>query len=199
MIIIGISDRVRDLRTQKPEGKSLEQAKKELEELHEYDIVFEELEKGSLFGPENSMHIKNNELIQALSVISEIKEKQGITERLRSLSYSVSWLKSAILAKDNTIANKAISSILRNEYSSIASIIGELESLKNKIDELEALHITLLKSGLSLDVKTLLEQDFREKHKKLNELYGKQKSVLMGLSSVFASLAKNPVLKGKNK
>ncbi|MBW2976447.1 hypothetical protein KY347_03300 [Candidatus Woesearchaeota archaeon] len=167
--------------------------------MYEFDIVLEELEKSSLFDPENSMYVENDVFVRARILISEIKEKQEILGRLNSLSYNVGWLRAAVVIKDNTVANKAINNILKNEYSSISSIISELESLKTKIDQLEQLHAGLLKSGLSLDVKISLEQDFKEKHKKLDELYNRQKNVLFSLSSIFSGLAKEHALKNKNK
>jgi len=85
----------------------------------------------------------------------------------------------------------------KNDYSSISIIVSELNSLKSRIDELESLHISLLKGGLSLDTKTLLEQDFKENHKKLNELYNKQKNILLNLGNIFAELAKDAVRKKK--
>ncbi len=198
MVKINVFDYLKELgNNAKFENRSFEETKKDLEELYKYNIVFEELEKGSLFVPENSMHINNDIFMQATSIISEIKEKQEIKNRLNSLGYSVGWLKAAILIKDKNIANKAIESIIKNDYSSISIIVSELNTLKNKIDELESLHISLLKSGLSLDTKTLLEQDFKEKHKKLNELYNKQKNILLNLSSIFVKLTKDSVLKNK--
>ena len=179
-------------------GKSLEETKKDLEELNEFGVVFEELDN-NFFQAEASMHIDNNALIQNQLLISEIRDKQEITDRLNSLSYSVGWLKAAIIIKDNNITTKAIKNIIKNDYSSINSIVSELNSLKNKIDKLESLHTSLLKSGLSLDVKTLLEQDFREKHKKLNEVHNKQKNILLSLSNIFVKLTKHSVLKNKNK
>ena len=184
--MINIFDYLKDLSNNaKFENKSFEETKEDLEELYKYNIIFEELEKGTLFDPEVSMHIKNNEFIQTRLLISEIREKQEIKNRLNSLGYSVGWLKAAVLIKDRNIANKSIESIIKNDYSSISIIVSELNTLKNKIDELESLHISLLKSGLSLDTKTLLEQDFKENHKKLNELYNKQKNILLNLSSIF--------------
>ena len=48
-----------------------------------------------------------------------------------------------------------------------------------------------------MDTKTLLEQDFKENHKKLNELYNKQKNILLNLGNIFAELAKDAVRKKK--
>lgn len=198
MITINIFDYIKDSRNNaKFENKSFEETKRDLEDLYKYNVIFEELEKGTLFDPEVSMHIKNNEFIQTRLLISEIKEKQEIKDRLNSLGYSVGWLKAAVLIKDKNIANKSIESIIKNDYSSISIIVSELNSLKNRIDELESLHMSLLKSGLSLDTKTLLEQDFKEKHKKLNELYNKQKSILLNLSSIFIKLTQSYALKNK--
>jgi hypothetical protein len=192
--MIDVFDYIKDLSNAKFESKSFEETKKDLEELHEYDIVLEELEKGNFFAPENSIYIDNDTLVQVGSLISEIKQKQEIKDRLKSLSYSVGWLKTSVLIKDKDIANKAIRSIIKNNYSSISTIVSELNNLKSKIDELEGLHTSLLKSGLSLDIKTLLEQDFKKKHKKLNDLYKKQKSILLNLSSIFVRLTKENML-----
>ena len=178
-------------------GKSLEETKKDLEELNEFGVVFDELD--SPFEAQASMYMDNNAFMRNQLLISEIKDKQEITDRLNSLSYSVGWLKAAIIIKDNNIAAKAIKNIMKNEYSSINSIVSELNSLKNKIDKLEILHTSLLKSGSSLDVKTLLEQDFREKRKKLNGVHNKQKNILLSLSNIFIRLTKHSVLKNKNK
>ena len=177
------------------ELKSLEEVKKELESLNEYNIVFEELEKASLFTQENSMYINNDIFIQTSSILSDIKEKQDIAQRLGSLSYTIGWLKSAISVKDESIASKAIESVLKNKYSSISSIVSELNSLKGGIEKLENIHSELLKSGLSLDVKTLMEQEFAQKHKKLEDIHSKQKSILLNLSNIFAGLAKDSVRK----
>ena len=195
MVRIDVFDYIKDLSNAKSETKSFEETKKDLEGLYEYDIILEELEKSNFFAPENSIYINYDTLMQARSIISEIKEKQEIKDRLNSLSYSIGWLKTSVLIKDKDIANKAIGSIIKNNYSSISTIVSELNNLKSKIDELEYLHISLLKSGLSLDIKTLLEQDFKEKHKKLNDLYNKQKSILLNLSSIFVRLTKENMLK----
>ena len=197
MIAIDIFDYIKSQKSKSFENKSFEETKEDLEELYKYNIIFEELEKGTLFDPEVSMHIKNNEFIQTRLLISEIREKQEIKNRLNSLGYSVGWLKAAVLIKDRNIANKSIESIIKNDYSSISIIVSELNSLKSRIDELESLHISLLKGGLSLDTKTLLEQDFKENHKKLNELYNKQKNILLNLGNIFAELAKDAVRKKK--
>ena len=177
--------------------KSLDEVKKQIESLHEYNGVFEELEKTQLFAQENSMRINNDILSQASSIISEIKEKQDINHRLNRLSYTVGWLKSALSVKDKDITKKAIESALKNKYSSISSIVSELNLLKGGIDKFENIHSELLKSGLSLDVKTLMEQEFLQKHKKLDELHSKQKNILLNLSSIFAGLAKDAVGKKK--
>lgn len=193
--MIDIFDYIKDLSNAKFETDSFEQIKKDLEDLQEYDIVLEELEKCNFFAPENSIYIDNDTLVQFSSLISEIMQKQEIKDRLNSLSYSISWLKASVLIKDKDIANKAIGSIIKNNYSSISTIVSELNNLKSKIDELEGLHTNLLKSGLSLDIKTLLEQDFKEKHVKLNDLYKTQKSILLNLSNIFVKLTKENILK----
>ena len=179
------------------ENRSFDETKRDLEELHEYNIIFEELEKSTFFQAENSMHLDNDVFMQNQLIISEIKEKQEITNKLNDLTYNVGWLRAAIVIKDKTIINKAINNILKHENSSINAIVTELNSLRNKIDEFEGLHNNLLKSGLSLDTKTLMEQDFKEKHEKLNELYSKQKNIFLNLSSIFIKLTKDSVLKKK--
>ena len=177
------------------ENKALENTKKALEELSEYNSVFEELD--SPFEASVSINTDNNTFIQNQILISEIKEKQEITNRLNSLNYNVGWLKSAIIMNDKNIIDKTINNILKHENSSITVIVSELNSLRNKIDEFENFHTDLLKNSLSLDEKTIMEQDFREKHKKLNDLHNKQKIILLNLSDIFVKLAKNSVLKNK--
>jgi len=74
--MINIFDYLKDLSNNaKFENKSFEETKEDLETLHEYDVLFEELEKSTLFDPEVSMHIKNNDFIQTRLLIFEIKEK----------------------------------------------------------------------------------------------------------------------------
>lgn len=177
------------------ENKALENTKKALEELSEYNSVFEDLD--SPFEASVSINTDNNAFIQNQILISEIKEKQEITNRLNSLNYNVGWLKSAIIMNDKNIIDKTINNILKHESSSIAAIVSELDSLKSKIDEFKNFHINLLKTSLSLDAKTIMEQDFREKHKNLIDMHNKQKIVLLNLSDIFVKLTKNSVLKNK--
>ena len=153
----------------------------------------------SRFGRKISKHIENRDFIKTHSLISEIQEKQEITNRINSLIYNIGWLKSSILIKDDAIMNKAINNIMKNKHSGIDAIVSELNLLKNKIDKFENLHMSLLKNSISLDAKTLLEQDFREKHKKLNDFHSKQKNLLLNLSSIFVKLTKDSVIKIKNK
>ena len=198
MIIINTFDYIKGLSSNaKFKNKGFEDTKKDLEDLHEHYAVFEDLETYSLLNPRISMHIENKDFMQTQLMISEIKEKQEIKDRLNSLSYSVGWLQSAIFIKDEVIINKAINNILKNEYSGINTIVKELNSLKNKIEKFESFHTGMLKNSLSLDVSASLEQDFREKHKKLNELHDKQKTILLNLSNIFVKLTKNSVLKNK--
>lgn len=175
------------------ENLSFEEAKKDLQELYEYSSIFEELENNA-FSEED----QNNDFIKAKLLISEIKEKQGITDSLTNLVYNVGWLRSSIIIKDETIRDIAISNILKHRTSSINALVAELNSLRTKIDEFEDLHMKLLKSSLSLDTKTLLEQDFREKQGRLNDLHKKQKNVLLNLSNIFVKLTKDFIIK-KNK
>jgi len=57
------------------------------------------------------------------------------------------------------------------------------------------MHKNLLGSNLPLDAKILVEQEFKGKQEKLNGMYDKQKSILLGLSSVFLKLLKGKVFK----
>ena len=156
--------------------------------------MFEDLEKSRLF-KESSMHIKNDEFIQIRLLISEIKDKKEITEMLNSLGYNIGLLRASILRQDKQKMAQDIIKIMKNNYYGINSIINELSSLKNKLDQLESLQINLLNSELSLDVKTIMEQEFRKKHKKLDEIYTKQKNILLNLSNVFLKLTKKSVFK----
>ena len=179
------------------ESKSIEEIKQEIEGLSEYDLIFEELEQSTFFNPEISMHIANHDFLQSRILISEILEKREISGRINNLSLNIGSLKQASLENNGEKIKEKISLILNNEYSSIKTIISELNSLKSKIDEFEKMHINLLNSNLlSLDIKILLEQDFRKKQK-LNELFNKQKGILMSLSKTFVKLAKGSIKRNK--
>ncbi len=179
------------------ESKSIEEIKQEIEGLSEYNIIFEEMEQSAFFNPEISMHIANHDFFQSRALISEIVEKKEVNDRLGTLGFHVNSLQQAILSNDNEKIKERISLILNNEYSSIKTIISELNSLKSRIDEFEKMHVNLLNSNLlSLDIKMLLEQDFRKKQK-LNELFDKQKGILMSLSKTFVKLAKGSIRKNK--
>ena len=181
------------------ESKSVEEIKKDIEGLSEYNIIFEELEQSAFFNPKISMHINNHDFLQSRILISEILEKGEIRDRISNLSLNIELLKQASLENNDEKIKEKISLILNNEYSSIKTIISELNSLKNKIDEFEKMHINLLNSNLlSLDIKMLIEQDFRKKQK-LDELFDKQKGILMSLSKTFVKLAKDSILKNKKK
>ena len=172
------------------EKKSFSETRKDIEELQEYDIVFEDLERSTLF-EESSMYVNNEDFMQFRLLASEIMDKQDITNKLKSLSHNISLLNSISPTKHKDFAIR----IVKNNFNSMHSIITDLSSLKNNSDNFENLHTTLMNSGLSLDVKILLEQDFRNKHVKLNELYLKQKNIFLNLSSIFLKLAKSSVFK----
>ncbi len=175
------------------ESKSIEEIKQEIEVLSEYNLIFEELEHSALFNPQTSMHISNNDFFESRILIDGIIEKREINERLGTLGFHINSLQQDILSNDNKKVRDRISLILNNEYSSIKTIISELNSFKKRIDEFEKLHIGLLNSNLlSLDIKMLLEQDFRKKQD-LNELFDKQKTILLDLSRVFVRLAKSSI------
>ena len=167
-------------------GIDIEEIRRNLEELHQHNIVFEELEEG-LF-EENIVH--NYDYARLGSVISEIKEKQDIVNKLKSLNHNVGLLKNIVLAKNHNEHQNFVIRIIENNLSFINSIITDMSSLKDNLHELEKLNRNLLSSKLPLDIKILLEQNFERKHKKLNEIYVKQKSILVSLSSVFIKLAK---------
>ncbi len=200
MVRINIADYINDLSNSKFEAKSFEEIKKDLEELYEDHIFLEEIEKSNFFAPKTSMYIDNDTFVQTGLLISEIKEKQEISGRLSSLSYSIGWLKTGVLIKDENIVSKAIKSIMKNDYSSISKIVSELNFMKNRLGKLKNLHTKLLdKNMLSLDIRILMQQEFESKHEKLNELHNKQKNILLNLSSIFVKLTKETMLKKRNK
>ena len=120
------------------ESESIEEIKKEIENLSEYNILFEELEQSALFNPETSMHIANNDFLQSRILISEILEKREISGRISNLSLNIESLRQASLENNDEKIKEKISLILNNEYSSIKTIISELSSLKNNINEFGA-------------------------------------------------------------
>lgn len=195
MVRIDIYEYLSSVKNNASEEMSFEKVRKGLGELYEQDILFEELEKTSLF-ENSSMYIKSDDFIRARLLISEIKDKQEISEKLNSLGHNVGLLRATVLTKDKEKTNKLISKIMKNGYSGISSMIGELNSLKNKIDKIESLHTNLLENNeLSIDAKTLMEQDFRKKHGNLTEIYKKQKNLLLNLSNIFLKLTKESILK----
>jgi len=188
VIIIKIFDYVKE--SKKFEPKSFSKTKNDIEDLQEYDIVFEDLDRSTLF-EEGSMYVNNEDFMQFRLLASEIMDKQDITNKLKSLAHNTDLLSSVSPTKHQDLAIR----IVKNNFSSMHSIITDLNSLKNSVDKFENLHTTLMNSGLSLDVKILLEQDFRNKHVKLNEIYRKQKNIFLNLSSIFLKLAKGSVFK----
>ena len=69
------------------ENKDFEAVQNSLEELHEHNSIFDELDRP--LKAEVSMHVENDKFMQNQLLISEIKEKQEITDRLNSLSYNI--------------------------------------------------------------------------------------------------------------
>ena len=94
------------------------------------------------------------------------------------------------IMEKKSIGNKLI---IENNLNCMNSIIEGLGLLKNSLDELENLNSRLLGSRLPLDIKMMLEQNFGRKHRKLNEVYAKQKELLVNLSSIFMSCARKAV------
>jgi hypothetical protein len=198
VIIISVSGLLSDSgRYNGFEDRRFEDIKNGLEELYEYDIVLEYLEKSRFFDSESSVYVGNETFMGLRLLISEIKEKQEITKKLDILSSNVGSLRTAITTKDNEATSKILDKITKNKYSGISAVITDLNCLKNKIDELESLYLNLLgDSELTLDIKVLLEQDFMKKQK-LDEMYTKQKNILISISGIFRNLVRGSVLKGK--
>ncbi|MBI2208926.1 hypothetical protein HYU50_05525 [Candidatus Woesearchaeota archaeon] len=165
---------------------NVEEIKGSLEELHQHNIVFEELDKG-LF--EESLAY-NHDYARFGMIISEIKGKKSIVSRLKSLEHNVGLLSGIISAKSGQKHRHFVTRIIENNLNCMNSVIGDLSLLKNNLEELENLNSSLLSSRLPLDIKILLEQNYGRKRKKLDEIYAKQKAVLVNLSSIFIKLAK---------
>jgi len=175
------------------ERKTLEETKKDIKDLHEHNIEFEHLEKSSLFGS-SSMHVDNDSFIQSRLLISEIKNKQELTTKLGHLAKNISLLR-ATSSKGRKGNMQITEKILKDEYCGLNNVISDLSVLKNSLEKIEKLHLDLMNSHVSLDVKTVMEQEFSRKHKKLNEAYNKQKTILLNLSSIFINLARDSTTK----
>lgn len=171
----------------------IEDIKKELEGLDNHNKVFESLDNISLF--DSYPDLGNDGFTQLKSLVYEIGEKREIAKKLQSLEHNISLLKSIVLSKNKDRHQSFMLRVIENNYSSMHSIIADLGSLKAKADEMGAIHQNLLGSNLPLDVKILLEQNFKGKSEKLNDAYNKQKSILLGLSSIFLKLVKGKVFK----
>ena len=172
---------------------NIEVLRKELNDLNSHNKVFESLDNASLF--DSYSHLGNDDLMQFKSLVYEIMEKQEITRKLQSLNHNISLLKSIVLSKNKDKHHSFMLRVIENNYNSMHSIIDDLGSLKAKADEMGIMHQNLLGSNLPLDAKILLGQKFNGKHEKLNEVYNKQKNILMGLSSIFLKLVKGRVFK----
>ena len=199
MIAIDIHDYIKEMEYSPKnfESKSFEEVKEDLKNLSEYHFIFDELEKCAFFKPENSIYLGNKKYIETKWLISDIAEKREIIERLNNLGLNLSLLKGAILENNSKKAVRMASIVMKNDYSSIRTITSELNSFREKIDELDKTHNYILKSDiLSLDIKMLLQEDIAKK-KKLEEAYSNQVEVLINLSKAFISMTKDSLLKKK--
>ncbi len=160
-----------------------------LKELDQHSIVFEQLGEG-LF---EEKLVDNHDYAKFGMTISEIMEKKGIGNKLKSMSHNTGLLRGIIQAKGHSRHQEFVSRIIENNLNCMNSIIEDLGLLKNNLDELENLNSRLLGSRLPLDIKMLLEQNFGRKHRKLNEVYAKQKELLVNLSSIFMSFARKAI------
>ena len=171
----------------------IEDIKKEVEWLDSHNRGFESLDNIRLF--DSYSDLGNDDFTQFKSLVSEIGEKREIAKKLQSLEHNISLLKSIVLSKNKDRHQSFMLRVVENNYSSMHSIIADLGSLKAKADEMGIMHQNLLGSNLPLDAKILLERGFEGKQEKLNELYDKQKSILLDLSSIFLKLVKGRVFK----
>ena len=171
----------------------IEDIKKEVEWLDSHNRVFESLDNLSLF--DSYSDLGSDDFTQLKSLVSEIREKREIVKKLQSPGHNISLLNSIVLSKNKDRHQSFMLRVVENNYSSMHSIIADLGSLKAKADEMGIMHQNLLGSNLPLDAKILLERGFEGKQEKLNELYDKQKSILLDLSSIFLKLVKGRVFK----
>ena len=86
MVRINIFDYLNSINNKNPENRNFEEVKQDINELKEYNIAFEHLEKSNLF-EESSMHIDNDSFIQFKAYMS------GLIFKFTSLTRTVSCSK----------------------------------------------------------------------------------------------------------
>ena len=185
--MIGVFEHIGKLKEEPGfEQKTFEKIKGDLEGLFEYEPFFKGLDKSKFFDlPEKDV------FIDLRLLISEIKEKEEITDQLHSLAYNVGLLRAAVLTRDDSKISRINRNTSGNEYSGVLSIVEELDSLENKIKKLEVVHSNLLKSNFSTEIKSALEEEFKVKQEKLKELHKKQKNILINLADMLLKLSQN--------
>src|SRR3989344_3005837 len=91
--------------------------KKELKELDNHNKVFESLDKISLF--DSYSHLGNDDFMQFVSLVSEIRKKQEIAQKLQSLDHNISLLKSIVLSKNRDKHQSFMLRVIENNYNSM--------------------------------------------------------------------------------
>lgn len=193
VILIDIYDLYSELSKQSFEERTFPQLKRDLDALEEQKVVFEALHQSSLF-EDKSVHVSNDHLLQARLLISEIKEKQEIIDKLDGLASDVGLLRSTVLTNDKEKASRLIRNITQNQYYGISNVVNDLNTLKTKIGSLEKVHEDIL-SKTNLEANTQLQEEFEKKHSDLKDLHKQQKNVFLNLTNIFMQLAKQHINK----
>jgi hypothetical protein len=174
---------------------NLEKIKEEIESLSGNSSLFAELEDCVLYNPILSSNISNNNFMESRILISNLSKKGLISDRLQNLRMQINLLKDAIESGDSEKASERTNLILKNDFSSIKSIISEISEYESDMKKFEELNSTSLASGtLSLDIKMLIEHDLKKK-RPLDNLVKRQKSILLQLSHIFIKTAKSSIQK----
>ncbi|MBL7054913.1 hypothetical protein ISS05_04100 [Candidatus Woesearchaeota archaeon] len=167
--------------------------REELENLKEIKEVIDNFQKYSELHDKKFLKTVYQQSIPVEITLmnSHLKEKNELNERLRSLFYNLSVLRSSILTKDKEKTLKVINNFLKNDYSGIPAITNELNELKSKIKNLDD-HYKLLMDYVpkNLEHKLTTEAKCKEHIDRLHSIHKKQKDIFMDISRWFVKLSR---------
>jgi len=173
---------------------NLKEIREELENIKEINWIVDNFQRFSeLHDKEFLKQVYPQDIPFKITLMnSHLKEKNEISERLRSLFFDLSVLRSSIVTKDKEKALKIIKNFLKNDYSGVSAITSELNDFKEKINALDE-HYRLLMHYMpkTLDYKIKTEAKYNEHVNKLHSVHKKQKEIFVDIVRLFLKLSKS--------
>ncbi|MFC1768517.1 hypothetical protein ACFLZX_02015 [Nanoarchaeota archaeon] len=178
----------------KPSGKRLEfpEIKREIDDLLSKEAHIKDFEP-KIFD-DKAYKEQSDSLMELKFIISKLKEKTDINEKLESLSYYLGQLRYSLFSKDKKSLKKAVDKFLRDEHTNIRDLLSQIKEFKSEIKNMEA---TLKEMNQKVPLDSWLSHAnyIESQIKLLNRIQQRQNNIALNIGRLFVKTAKKSIRK----